>query len=166
MDTLRLFIGLWPEPRLREALRQHQAAWQWPRSARLVAVEKLHMTLHFLGDVEAARVPPLQVALASVAVPPMELPWGPPALWGGGLAVLLTQADEALAALHATLADLLQAQGLPVERRRFKPHVTLARRADGAVPAAQPPALPYTARDVALVASAQGRYSVLSRHGG
>jgi 2'-5' RNA ligase len=165
MDALRLFIGLWPEPPLREALQQHQAAWSWPRGARLVAPDKLHMTLHFLGDVEAARVPPLQVALAGIAVPPMVLPWAAPALWGGGLAVLLTQAHEALDALHATLADLLQAQGLPVERRRFKPHVTLARRADGAVPAPLPPALPYTAQDIALVASAQGRYSVLSRHG-
>jgi 2'-5' RNA ligase len=165
MDNLRLFIGLWPEPPLREALQQHQAAWSWPRGARLVAPEKLHMTLHFLGDVEAARVPPLQAALASVAVPQMVLPWGPPALWGGGLAVLLTQAHEALDALHATLADLLQAQGLPVERRRFKPHVTLARRADGAVPAPLPPALPYAAQDIVLVASVAGRYTLLSRHG-
>jgi hypothetical protein len=44
--------------------------------------------------------------------------------------------------------------------------VTLARRAEGAVPAPQPPALPYAAQDIVLVASVQGRYSVLSRHGG
>lgn len=165
MDPLRLFIGLWPDPPLRQALAEHQAAWSWPRTARRVVPEKLHMTLHFLGDVEAARVAPLQEALATVSVPPLLLPWAAPALWGGGLAVLLTQPSEALDALHAALAERLLALDLPLEQRRFKPHVTLARRADGALPAPQPPALPYAAQDFVLVASIQGRYRVLSWHG-
>lgn len=168
METLRLFIGLWPEPPLRQALAAQQEAWQWPRQARRVAAEKLHLTLHFLGEVEADRVGPLQAALSTVPVPPLALQWASPAgvMWHGGLAVLLLQPDEPLLALHAALGAVLGAQGLPVQTRRFKPHVTLARRADGAVPAAVAPALPYTAQHVALVASAQGRYTVLSRHGG
>lgn len=168
METLRLFIGLWPAPPLRAALAAHQDTWQWPRQARRVPAEKLHMTLHFLGDVAALRVGPLQAALSAVPMPPLALPWASPAglLWHGGLAVLLLQPDEPLMALHAALGEVLAAQGLSVETRRFTPHVTLARRAQGSVPAAEPPALPYTAQDIALVASAQGRYTVLSRHGG
>ncbi|HEY8361181.1 MAG TPA: 2'-5' RNA ligase family protein, partial [Ramlibacter sp.] len=59
----RLFLGLWPPGEIAVALAAHAAQWQWPPAARATAVDRLHVTLHFLGDVPAADVPRLQQAL-------------------------------------------------------------------------------------------------------
>jgi 2'-5' RNA ligase len=133
----RLFLALWPTHEVRAALAGHALQWHWPQAARRTAVERLHLTLHFLGDVAAAQVPQLQQAL--------RLPWEGCALtldaaevWRGGIAVLEARVvPPALASLHQRLGDALRAQGIAVEERRLRPHLTLARRAQGALP---PPA--------------------------
>jgi 2'-5' RNA ligase len=71
-----------------------------------------------------------------------------------------------LATLHADLAALLRAQGLRVEARAFRPHVTLARHAQGAMPPAEPPAIEWAVRGYALVRSHSGaplRYEPIAR---
>jgi RNA 2',3'-cyclic 3'-phosphodiesterase len=131
---LRLFLGIWPTAGVLEALQQHAAAWSWPPSARRSRPERTHLTLHFLGDVPAARLPELRQALAE-AWQPCELLLDRPQVWGGGIAVLEAAAvPPELARLHAVLGERLSALGLPVEERRFRPHVTLARKAFGARP--------------------------------
>lgn len=55
----RLFLALWPDPAVRHQLRAARDAWQWPRGATPVHADKLHLTLHFLGDVPGARLPEL-----------------------------------------------------------------------------------------------------------
>ena len=47
--TSRLFLALWPSATIRGQLRERRDAWQWPRGARPVHADKLHLTLHFLG---------------------------------------------------------------------------------------------------------------------
>jgi RNA 2',3'-cyclic 3'-phosphodiesterase len=163
-DPLRLFLALWPGERLREALRNHQAQWDWPPGAARVSPAKLHLTLHFLGDVPAVTMPPLQAALDGLRPPALCLQWTGPERWTGGLAVLRLADDPALSVLHAQVGALLQGLGLPVERRAYKPHVTLARRATGATPPQGLPEVPYEAQRVAVVASVQGRYQVLGEH--
>jgi len=132
----RLFLGLWPGPEEHAALRQHLAQWQWPPPARRTPPERLHITLHFIGDVPADRVPLLRRELA--------VPWAGCTLrldraevWPGGIAVLEAQTvPDALADLQARLAEALVRLELPVESRRYRPHVTLARKARGAKPPA------------------------------
>lgn len=165
MASTRLFIGLWPDDPLREALARHQDDWQWPRGAARVQPEKLHLTLHFLGDVDDALRPALQQALDGVAMAPVSLAWAASQAWGGGLVVLRMHDDPVLDTLHADVGQALQSLGLPVERRSYKPHVTLARKASGAVAPATLPRVPFEARDFVLMASVGGRYEVLSRHG-
>jgi predicted component of type VI protein secretion system len=53
-------------------------------------------------------------------------------IWPRGLVVLrATSPAAALQQLHGRLGEALQALGLSLEKRRFRPHVTLARRAAG-----------------------------------
>lgn len=133
---LRLFLGLWPPPPLAVALQGHADAWTWPAAARRTPPERLHITLHFLGDVPAARVPELRDGLA--------VPWSGCAMtldqavvWPGGIAVLeAITVPAALQQLHAELAEKLRQLALAVEQRRYRPHVTLARKATGARPPA------------------------------
>ncbi|QJW84309.1 RNA 2',3'-cyclic phosphodiesterase [Ramlibacter terrae] len=130
----RLFLALWPPPGVAEALATHAGRWQWPEAARRTANDRLHVTLHYIGDVPMAGLPRLQQALPR-GWEGCTLRLDHAEVWRGGIAVLeALQVPAPLAGLHARLADVLRAQGLRVEERRFRPHVTLARHAQGARP--------------------------------
>jgi RNA 2',3'-cyclic 3'-phosphodiesterase len=126
---LRLFIALWPGEALRQAIAAWQQAWSWPPQAALVKAERLHLTLHFLGNVAAARLPGLAQAMR-VPFEPFTLTLGQPEVWPNGVAVVLPdRAPAALLRLHAALGQELLALDLPVDERPYRAHVTLARRA-------------------------------------
>lgn len=163
----RLFIALWPTPAVRRALARVQAAWAWPAGVRHEATARLHLTLHFLGPTDPARLPALRVLLDAIDAPDCAEPLvlDRATVWRSGIAALEPASPPAvLAVLHSRIGDGLAALGLPVERRPFRPHVTLARRARGAqAPAAFAPVAWTTGRAV-LVESLPGpppRYRVL-----
>ncbi len=162
----RLFVAVWPDAAVREALAAWQRSWRLPRGAALVPTERLHLTLHFLGEVAPAQLPALAAGLR-VGFEPFELRFGRGEVWPRGTVVLRPAATPpALAALHGRLAAALAALALPVDPRPFQPHVTLARRATGA--AALPGAAGFDWRADAgfvLVRSLpdRGGYEVLER---
>ena len=163
---LRLFLAIWPDEPLRDAIAAWQRDWTWPPRAGLVKRERLHLTLHFLGDVQAERLPALVRAL-SFAFEPFELDLGHGEVWPVGVAVLRpASVPPALSMLHAALRRELAALELPVEDRPYRPHVTLARRAHGARPPAREPALRWVADSgYVLVRSLPGGagYEILQR---
>jgi RNA 2',3'-cyclic 3'-phosphodiesterase len=133
---LRLFTALWPEEATAAKIAGWQAAWQWPPRAAPIKPDRLHVTLHFLGDVAAARLPELEQVLA-VPVDAFTLEFGAGEVWRNGVAVLLPkEVPAALTRLHERLGDAVRRLGLPIEERPYRPHVTLARRAWNAVPPA------------------------------
>lgn len=135
-DAMRLFLGLWPSPHELAALEAHAARWQWPARARRTRPERLHVTLHFLGEVATRRLPALRDGL-SVPWPGCELLLDRGEVWPGGIAVLEAgSVPHELALLHAALRERLVGLGVAVETRRYRPHVTLARQAFGARPPA------------------------------
>lgn len=130
----RLFLGLWPPPEVHAQLVLHAQGWHWPAAARRTPPERLHVTLHFIGEVPAARLPELREGLAT-QWEGCELLLDQAQVWPGGIAVLeATQVPPPLEALHAELAQRLRRLDLPVETRRYRPHATLARHAVGARP--------------------------------
>lgn len=159
----RLFIALWPEAPVRDALQALQARWRWPREARPVPPEDLHVTLHFLGAVETARAAALAPAL-DVAFEPFTLAVGAAALWRGGIAVHEAAVVPGLVALHQALARALLAQSFALESRAYRPHVTVARRAEGGAPPEDGEIVEWRVRGFALVRSAGGRYEPLVRY--
>lgn len=133
------------------------------------APERWHLTLVFLGEV--ADPASLTDGLAAVCAhrPPLELRLAGSGVFGrGGPVWVGVDGDVAgLTALAADLADACRAQGLDVERRPYRPHLTVGRRsrpdpwslADYAGPV-------WTAAEVELVTSRLGRtviHSVLRR---
>lgn len=162
--TARLFVALWPSPRVRAALAAQRDRITWPARAAPVPDARLHLTLHFLGDVPVVRLPEIAAALPPPG-PAFELRFGTLQVWRGGLVVLCPLAlPPALAALHAALGERLRALGLPVEQRRFRPHVTLARHAAGAPTSMPVPLLRWRAAGAVLVQSVPDRgYTVLAR---
>jgi RNA 2',3'-cyclic 3'-phosphodiesterase len=132
--SLRLFLALWPTPALLDDLLAHAATWTWPERARRTRPERLHLTLHFLGNVPAERLRALRSGL-DVKWTGCELALDRASVWPGGIAVLEAgEVPPELARLQAPLADRLRALEVPVEDRPYRPHVTLARKAHGAKP--------------------------------
>ena len=165
--SARLFLALWPGPALRRGLLAHREQWVWAPAASLVAPDDLHLTLHFLGGVPRARLPELVDGLA-VTFSPFELHLNEPGLWPHGVAVLkAARVPDRLHALHSALGEALTRLGLPTERRVFRPHVTLARRAAASIVPAEPAALRWRAMRYVLVESQPARtprYAVLHRY--
>lgn len=152
----RLFLALWPDPGVRDALRAWRDGWQWPRGATPVKTQNLHMTLHFLGNVGVARIGELTAALA-VPFSRFEIGCGHAALWPHGIAVLEPESvPPQLLALQAALGAVLQRLGIGTDSRAFRPHVTLARRAMAAAPPGAGPPLCWDVRGYALMESRIG----------
>lgn len=166
-ESARLFLALWPDSDMRDALRAWRDAWTWPRGASPVHTDKLHLTLHFLGDQTRARLSEL---LDGFTVPftPFDLRIDTATLWHNGIAVLApTEPPQALLDLHTQLTQALVKLGLQPEARSYRPHVTMARGATGA--GLPPPgrALDWRADRYALVQSRPGQgggYTVLREY--
>lgn len=136
-DLLRLFCAIeLPQEvraraadymaRLREAAPDVRASWE--------REEKLHLTLKFFGDTQEERVQELMKALERAAslVNPFELvlhgtgafpPSGSPrVLWLG-----VSDPAGLLNKLHAQVEEECSRIGFGRERKRFNPHLTIAR---------------------------------------
>jgi len=124
----RLFIAL----ELPESCRERLAEIETPiRGVRWLAVEQLHLTLAFLGDVGAEPERLLLEKLAEVRVPPFLLPIRGVGTFGGRRPSVIWAGTGSghphLFALHKRVHDALLAAHFDPELRSFHPHVTLAR---------------------------------------
>ena len=133
---LRLFFALWPEDELRAALAAVAGGLRRACGGRAVPSGNLHMTLAFLGNVPAARLPELQAIAAGLAAESFVLTLDRIGWWRAQRLVWAgtEQCPHHLEVLTAALAGRLQDGGFRTEERRFVPHVTLLRNA-GTAPA-------------------------------
>lgn len=122
---MRLFVAIGMPEALKPALEAVQAAIPL---GRLTTPETLHLTLEFLGELDRPRAEAAHEALERVAVRPFTLqPAGlgtfgaPDVLWAG------LREPAPVAALAVQVHAALHGAGLQLERRRFRPHITLAR---------------------------------------
>lgn len=136
---MRLFIALRPPPPIRERLfdlMDDVPAARWQDD------EQLHLTLRFVGEVERPQAEDLAVALGHIRLPAAPVvslagigTFGQrgraDTLWAG-----VAPADP-LGELHARVERACAMAGLAPERRRYHPHITVARlaRSAGAGPA-------------------------------
>lgn len=124
----RLFVALKPPDVVRDALG---ALRRDMPGARWTPPEKMHLTLAFLGDTEEARVSAVVEALAGVVSPPVPVAVAGlgafPSRRGARVLTAEVAPQRALMALHARVTAALAAVGVVLERRPFRPHLTLAR---------------------------------------
>jgi 2'-5' RNA ligase len=163
--TARLFVALWPDAGVRARLAGCRDGWRWPATARPVANDDLHATLHFIGSFPRERIAALRRGLAKVEAEAPTLRPKHFELWRGGIAVLTLHAEPRLLALHRRVGEVLAASAVVLETRPFTPHVTLARKAAGAVAPIEPPSFEWRAVGFALVESvggAQAHYEIVA----
>jgi 2'-5' RNA ligase len=131
---MRCFAALGLEDGPTEALRP------WLDGARaefaelaVTPAENLHLTLAFLGEIDAGQVESAGAAVQAAAQgrAPWRLRWTVPGAFPSasrpGVLWLGVDGGEALLEVHTALAEALASAGLPVEDRAFRPHLTLAR---------------------------------------
>ncbi|MDM0001341.1 RNA 2',3'-cyclic phosphodiesterase [Variovorax sp. J22P240] len=165
--TRRLFIGLFPDPGVQAAIDAHRRNWWWPPGARMIPPARVHMTLHFLGEVPTTQQAALQDGLAEVPMQALTLVLRTPEVWRNPVAVLRPDEHEVLRALHERLKQPLQQAGLSPERAHWLPHLTIARKCLGAVPPDEPPLIPWQVSEFVLVCShltPPVHYEILARH--
>ncbi len=165
---MRLFLALWPDDDFRRQLAEHCSRWTWPAGSVLYQPCDWHMTLHFIGAVDTDLLDAIGTGV-DVPFHPFELLLDQPQQWPHGLATLCAgTVPTPLHLLRDQLSQQLRALDLPEDPRPYRPHVTLARRAHGAIapPVAAP--LRWGVRGYALIASTGDkgqRYRVLRRYG-
>ena len=159
-DLARLFTALWPTPGERAAAAAWSVRCRWPPRAAVVEPQRLHVTVHFLGAVERARIAEILALLrrSRTAAPGrFTLRLDSPAVWRGGTVVLLPRdVPQALAALHQAIGAELAAIGIACDARHYRPHLTLARHAAGTRLPQDAPALHWRPSRVVLVESVPG----------
>ncbi|MEJ2291740.1 MAG: RNA 2',3'-cyclic phosphodiesterase [Deinococcales bacterium] len=171
--SLRLFLALTPPEAVRAEARratEHLRASLPTLRARYADPAATHLTLVFLGQVEEGDVPPVERAVRGVAgtsrpftcrtagLGAFPAAHRPSVLWLG-----LDDDAGALARLQRDLADALNAHAPHADRKRFVPHLTLARVSSlgrtprDAVPAAlqayEPAPVPWPVGEVTLFRS-------------
>jgi len=155
VERLRAFFALALEPdprRVAAACVDRLRRAPGGRAVRWVREENLHVTLRFLGDIEAARVADLlsHVRAETAPLAPFALGlagpcWFPSARRPRVVAMALTP-QAPVAALAAAVERGVVAAGAPPEPRPFHAHVTLGRVSGSAARA-----LDVTASDTASV---------------
>lgn len=129
----RLFVALALPPSL--ALRLERLCGGVP-GARWVAPEAMHITLAFLGEVDPHMEDDIVAALSPIRVSPFDVGLGPLGAFGDGhrsrTIHVEVERSPALLTLQHSIAHALERLGFKPERRRYTPHITLARlkRAD------------------------------------
>ena len=132
-ETARVFYAVWPDPDVRAALAMLARECVARTAGRAPDPANLHVTLAFVGNVDANRVVVLREIgrnAAAAATPFALILDRIGAFHRQAIAWLgCSRVDEAMQALADGLCSQLTAAGFELERRPFRPHVTLARRA-------------------------------------
>lgn len=158
----RLFFACWPDQHIRAELVARRALIEGC-SRRRVPDHNLHLTLLFLGNQPQERIHDIQLIGEKMSGKVFDFcldryGWFPRArvAWLGG------DAPVAARRLVSELTEAADALGLVVERRRFRPHVTLFRQVEKRPDFPVPEPLRWRITEFSLIESIPSRpYQVL-----
>lgn len=159
---MRLFTAITLPPHVRDEVVRFQEALRALPFRRWQSPETLHVTVHFMGEVDPAKLASLEACLRDGcrdfgafrlqldrlgAFPSAKRPQ---TLWLG-----IGGERDRLGALEAQLRTRVIAEGIPLELRRYAPHLTLARNPQGPVtlPDSAPAPLDWEVTELVLFQS-------------
>lgn len=128
---MRVFIALNIPDKMRDNLERSASQFKsMATGGNFTRKENYHVTLHFLGNVQPNNLIYIQSAMDAIKNLPA------PRLAISQFAVLRASdivcakfnKNSALTELHDLLADNLEKMGFTVERRAYRPHVTVIRK--------------------------------------
>lgn len=126
---MRLFIAINLNDEMKDALMDIQdTMWTYGVRGRETPAENMHLTLAFIGDyddpdhvksvIDGIRIRPFDITLSGIGA------FGD--LWWAGI-----EESAPLQAVVRRLRRALAEEGIPFDRKKFSPHITLIRRAEG-----------------------------------
>jgi len=166
---MRLFFALWPGATERAALQAAVELAHGLYGGKPCQVDSLHLTLHFLGQVDEAATARVLEAAAMVRAVSVAMAFDRLDCWRHNRIahLAMTRPPEALLELAGAVARSLREARWPSERRPYFPHVTLVRKAACEKKNPAPEPVLWTARDFVLVKSSLrpegARYEQLGR---
>lgn len=150
----RLFFALWPDAHTQKAMAHTLRQLRHPRG-RAVAIDKYHVTLAFLGDVEKDSLTCLCEQAAQLSFPSCTLSMDrfgqfrrAGILWLG-----CSETPESLQGFRQSLEQALVPCGYRPEQRPFRPHITLFRHFMGRLAATEIAPVEWQIRNFHLVLS-------------
>lgn len=171
----RLFLAIKPDAdtAARIAQRVEQLRPVVGFKGKPLRPERLHVTLHHLGDFVQPPTEDLvartRLAAAGLTLAPFDVAFDQVVSFHGRrdhrpFVLVGEDSVAALMAFQAALTEALQRTGVPVPRGQFKPHVTLLYDRGGFAPKAIEP-IAWTVREFVLIHSWLGktRYDELGR---
>lgn len=126
---MRLFIAINLNDEMKDALMDIQdTMWTYGVRGRETPAENMHLTLAFIGDyddpnhvksvIDGIEIRPFDITLSGIGT------FGD--LWWAGI-----EESAPLQAVVRRLRRALAEEGIPFDRKKFSPHITLIRRAEG-----------------------------------
>ncbi|WP_447741026.1 RNA 2',3'-cyclic phosphodiesterase [Pseudomonas laurentiana] len=163
----RLFFALPVSDTQRRALAQWRRGLNL-RSGKPVPAANFHVTLLFLGDVDAAQVPAICAAVDQLALPATapRLLLNRLQVWqrAGALVLEAQLTPPPLLQLVYGLQQALLPLGVEAASREYRPHLTLSREYRGQPPeASSAPEFYLAARHFTLYESRKGAYWPLAQ---
>ena len=130
----RLFFALWPDDTLRQQLVHRSRPLVQAAHGRPVPAENLHMTLAFLGNVNARQRDCVERMAETIACPSFDLALNCFGHWSRSQVLWFAprETPEPLTRLVDVLAVGVRECGLSLDARPYRPHLTLARKVSSA----------------------------------
>ncbi|MCP4326959.1 MAG: RNA 2',3'-cyclic phosphodiesterase [Alphaproteobacteria bacterium] len=125
---IRLFVGLDLPADVRQRLTALNGGIP---GARWITPVNYHLTIRFIGEVDEARAEEIDDALATVRASEFDLRLDGVGVFGHGRKIHTlwagTESEAPLSTLHDKVDRALIRIGVAPDRRKFMPHITLAR---------------------------------------
>ena len=156
---MRLFIAINFTRPLKDALRSIQDEMDRRGvRGRYAPEENLHLTLAFIGEYPDPQ--PVLDALSGVSFTPFSITleglgsFG--SLWWAGL-----RDAPPLTAVVRRIRRALAENNIPFDRKRFSPHITLLRKAEGEMPGIPFDPVSMTVETISLMRSDRGKHGMI-----
>ena len=130
-DTQKLFFALWPGDKQRQKLTQIQNDLKLAEFSRCTTPENLHITLYFLGEVQSDRIPELIGFVEETQFEPFQFDLNLVGVWPRNRIVWCGTVAESdgIQTLVNTIQQSSPVQSMHFRKKKFKTHITLARKA-------------------------------------
>lgn len=132
---MRLFLAI----NLPTEVQNQVAALYLPEieSLRWTPLHQLHITLSYLGELSPNKIDAIIEAIAELTFKPITLTLKDTGFFKSGIYWLGVDENPELINLQNRLCHAMREIGIRLEKRRFKPHVTIARTKQISAPIAQ-----------------------------
>ncbi len=155
-ERRRLFLALWPDEEVRGRIEALAAERLKHIQGRGIKGDNMHLTLAFLGYLDEDKARCIEEGIAGIRGEPFTLVLDQMGYWKRPRVVWVgaSRIPEPLERLVEAIKGVMKGCGLEVERRPFRAHLTLARKAQNGPLIPEPiEPIPWAVKSFCLVES-------------